>query len=51
MPSPNMLSLPRSRRVFFCAILVLLVIIAVLIRWVVRALKALFRGAESEMVR
>jgi len=31
-------------------VLMLLVIIVVLIRWVVRALKALFRGAEREMV-
>lgn len=30
-------------------VLVLLVIIVVLIRWVVRALKSLFRGAEREM--
>jgi len=32
-------------------VLVLLVIIVALIRWVVRALKGLFRGAEREMVR
>ena len=32
-------------------VVVLLVIIVVLIRWVIRALKALFRGAEREMVQ
>ena len=31
-------------------VIVLLVIIVVLIRWVIRALKALFRGAEREIV-
>ena len=32
-------------------VLALLVVIVALIRWVVRALKALFRGAEREMVK
>jgi hypothetical protein len=31
-------------------VLVLLAIIAILIRWVIRALRALFRDAESEVV-